>query len=205
MKLFYFVNGPLRVNTYFVVNEKTNQAIVIDSGENYKKVIETAQNLGVKIEYLLLTHAHFDHAFNAKAIQDNGVKVVIGKKELPLVYGKDNLASNFGRTFIPFTPDIEVVDGDVLDLIGFSVRVIETPGHTIGSVTYIVEDAMFTGDTLFNETVGRTDFPTGNKVELIKSVKKLFAIDGDYKVYPGHDQFTTLDYERKHNLFADYS
>ena len=83
-------------------------------------------------------------------------------------------------------------------------KVISTPGHTNGSVCYLIDDMLFSGDTLFLECVGRTDFPTGDRNQMVASVKKLFALDGDYSVYPGHEDFTTLSHERKFNMFADY-
>lgn len=204
MKLYYVTSGPLRVNTYFLVNEEKKEAIVIDCGENYKLVKETEGKLGVKIKYLLLTHAHFDHSFSAKMFQDEGVKVYVGEKEVPLIFNDDNLASRFRRNFMSFTPDKVLKDGETLNLLGINILVIHTPGHTVGSVTYIVENNMFTGDTLFLECIGRTDFPTGDKQTLIASVKKLYNFSGDYNVYPGHDEFTTLEHERKNNLFVDY-
>lgn len=204
MKLFHLSQGPLRVNTYFLVNENTNEAVVIDSGENYKKIKQTEQSLGVTIKAVLLTHAHFDHAGNAKKLQDDGAKIYISVLDAPKLLNKLNLSEDFGRKFDYLTADYTFVDGEILNVCGLQIKAVLTPGHTDGSATFIVHNMMFTGDTLFNGSVGRTDFPTGDYKTLISSIKKLYAHLGDYTVYPGHDQFTTLEHERKYNMFNEY-
>ncbi|MBE5749809.1 MAG: MBL fold metallo-hydrolase [Clostridiales bacterium] len=203
MKLYSLVNGPLRVNTYFLVND-SGDAIVIDSGENYNKVKQTEKDLNVKIKAVLLTHAHFDHAGNAKKLQDDGAKIYISSIDAPKLKNELNLSSHFGRKFEFLDADVTFMDGDELDILGIKIKVLLTPGHTDGSATFIVDNMLFTGDTLFLESVGRTDFPTGNRRELRNSVKKLFDLSGDYSVYPGHEDFTTLDHEREFNTFVDY-
>jgi glyoxylase-like metal-dependent hydrolase (beta-lactamase superfamily II) len=203
MKLYHLPSGPLRVNTYFIVNDK-GEAVVVDGGENYKKVKQVATDYNLKIKALLLTHAHFDHAGNAKKLQDDGAKVYIGSLDAPKLLNEDNLSGDFGRKFDYLTADCTVNDGDEILECGFKIKVISTPGHTDGSVCYLLDNMLFTGDTLFLESVGRTDFKTGSREDLVGSVKKLFALDGDYSVYPGHEEFTTLSHERKYNTFIDY-
>ncbi len=204
MKLFYLSSGPLKVNSYFLVNEKTNRAILIDGGENYKLIKRTEQELNVKITAELLTHAHFDHAGNAKKLQDDGVKIYVSTLDAKKLLNDQNLSMNFGRKFDYLTADFTFNDGDELEIEGIKIKVIETKGHTDGSVTFMVENNLFTGDTLFEGCVGRTDFVTGSRTEMIESVKKLFALEGDFNVYPGHDGFTTLENERRYNCFEDY-
>ncbi len=203
MKLYHLRSGPLRVNTYFLVNE-FGQAIVIDSGENYKKIKQVESELGFKIEAVLLTHAHFDHAGNAKKLQEDGAKIYISKLDAPKLLNDLNLSSDFGREFDYLTADYTFDDGQTLSICGIDILVIATPGHTDGSVCFLTGNMLFTGDTLFLESVGRTDFPTGDRDELVNSVKRLFDLDGDYTVYPGHEEFTTLSHERKFNAFVDY-
>ena len=203
MKMYHISHGPLRVNTYFMVND-FNQAVVIDCGENYKLIKQTEEKYGFKIEAVLLTHAHFDHSAIAKKLQDDGAKIYISEKDAPKLLNEDNLSSDFGRKFDYVKADYTFSDGDVLDVLGFKFSVISTPGHTDGSVCFLMNNMLFTGDTLFLESVGRTDFRTGNRTELVQSVKRLFGLIGDYDVYPGHEEFTTLEHERKYNTFIDY-
>lgn len=204
MKILHLTQGPLRVNTYFLINESTNEAVVIDSGENYKLVKQTELDNNLKIKAILLTHAHFDHAGNVKRFQDEGVKIYVSKIDSSKLLNNDNLAFRFGRKFDYCLADYLLNDGDLISICGIDIEVIATPGHTDGSLTFKVNDSLFTGDTLFFECVGRTDFITGDKDQLVFSVKKLFDLSGDYNVYPGHQGFTTLNHERKFNIFKDY-
>lgn len=203
MKLYHLISGPLRVNAYILVGDD-NQAVVIDCGENYKKIKQAEEQYGFKIKALLLTHAHFDHSGCAKKLQEDGARVYIGALDAHKLLDDGNLSSHFGRKFEHLTADKTVMDGDVVKECGLEFKVISTPGHTDGSVCYLCENMLFSGDTLFLECVGRTDFPTGSRNQMVESVKKLFALDGDYLVYPGHEEFTKLSHERKYNLFADY-
>lgn len=203
MKLYHLQSGPLNVNTYFLVNED-GQAVVIDSGENYKKIKSVEQQYNIKIVAVLLTHAHFDHCGNVKKLQDDGVKIYVSQIDAPKLLNDDNLGSDFGRKFEYLTADKTFNDKDELNICGINVKVLATPGHTDGSVCFMVDNLLFTGDTLFLGSVGRTDFKSGNRNDLVRSIKKLFALEGDYAVYPGHDEFTTLEHERKYNVFAEY-
>lgn len=204
MKLYHLTSGLLGVNSYFLVNEETKNAILIDGGESYKTIKKAEQDLKIKITALLLTHAHFDHAGNAKALQDDGVKVYISEIDAPKLKNDLNLAGDFGRKFDYLDADYKFNDGDELEIEGIKIKVILTPGHTDGSATFLVDNMLYTGDTLFRLSIGRSDFPTGDKKLLINSVKKLFSLQGDYSVYPGHEDFTTLSYERENNAFVDY-
>lgn len=203
MKLYHVVTGLLRVNTYFLVNDNL-EAVVIDCGENYKRVKSTEQELGVKIKAVLLTHAHFDHSGCAKKLQDDGAKIYASKLDADKLNAEGSLSANFGRKYEQIIADSTFLDGQTIEVCGININVMATPGHTDGSVTFMVDRALFTGDTLFYGSVGRTDFPTGSRNDMIASVKKLFSLNGDYQVYPGHDEFTTLDRERKYNVMAEY-
>ncbi len=203
MKMYHLPTGLLHVNSYFLVND-FGEAVLIDCGENYKGIKRVEKENGFKIKAVLLTHAHFDHSGCAKKLQDDGAKIYISKIDAPKLLNNENLSADFGRTFDSFIPDYTFSDGDVINVCGIEFKVILTAGHTDGSVTFLVGDMLFTGDTLFCESVGRTDFPSGDREQLIASVKKLYALSGDYKVYPGHQKFTSLEHERKYNNFVDY-
>ena len=156
MKLYHLQSGPLNVNTYFLVNDE-GQAVVIDSGENYKKVKAVEELYNVKIKAVLLTHAHFDHCGNAKKLQDDGAIICVSELDSLKLLNDDNLSSAFGRKFEYLTADRTFNDGDVLDICGIKIKVIATPGHTNGSVCFLVDNLLFTGDTLFLEALeGRT-------------------------------------------------
>ena len=204
MKLYHLVTGLLHVNTYILVKEDTKECVIIDCGERYKQLKQALDSMGVKPVAVLLTHAHFDHSGCAKKLQDDGAKIFISKLDAPKLKNDDNLGVDFGRKFEYLTADFTFDDQDELTVCGINFKVIATPGHTDGSVCFLVENMLFTGDTLFYGTVGRTDFKSGSRQDMVLSVKKLFVLDGDYSVYPGHDEFTTLDNERKYNVLAEY-
>ncbi|MBQ8197513.1 MAG: MBL fold metallo-hydrolase [Clostridia bacterium] len=204
MTLYHVINGLLRVNTYYLVNEQTGGAVLIDCGENLNTIRKTEKECGFKVKAVLLTHAHFDHSGCAKDLQEQGAKIYISKIDAPKLSNEDNLGSHFGRKNRDCVPDYTFQDGDELIVEGFKLKVIATPGHTDGSVCFIMDNIIFSGDTLFKESVGRTDFPTGDSDQLVKSVLKLLHLEGDYNVYPGHEEFTTLSHERKFNMFVEF-
>lgn len=198
MKIYSVVSGPLRVNSYFLVNEKTNKAVVIDAGASNNLLAEVERQTGIKVTANLLTHAHYDHSRNSKKLQELGVKIYISDIDSEKLKDGRHLG---GENFPIFTPDYTFKDGDVLEIEGIKIKVILTPGHTDGSATFLVDNSLFTGDTLLRESVGRTDFPSGDYLSLIKSVKGLYALNGDYQVFPGHGEASSLNYERKNNPF----
>ncbi len=196
MEVFRIVTGLLGVNSYFLVNG--SDAVVVDGGESYSSIANFCSERKLNLRALLLTHAHFDHAGNAARIQQSGALVYVGASDV------EKLTTGVGtldKRFEVLTPDVIVNDGDTLNVCGMTFKVLTTPGHTEGSVTYMVNDVLFTGDTLFCGTYGRTDFPGGNQSDMFASLKKLFSIEGDYKVYPGHGDLTTLNAERNRYSF----
>ena len=205
IKIYKFVTGFLSVNTYVLVKDGYTDAVAIDIGGDEKQIENAEKEYGFTIKAVLLTHGHFDHIGGVKYFKDRGAKVYISKKEEPFLSSdRLNLASTLGYKLNEFTADYTFADGDVLSLYGIDFKVVETPGHTEGSVCFIVEDKIFAGDTLFERSFGRYDFPTGNANKLIKSVEKLFNLQGDFTVYSGHGNQTTLEEERLYNPLNEY-
>lgn len=198
MKTITFHTTALETNTYLALNGE--RAFVVDPGADADKILAAAEAEGAKIEWVLLTHAHFDHIGGVAELQRAGAQVVLHRDDLGIVSSFKNLAFYAGVKVEKFLPDVTVSGGETLDVAGVKVRVIHTPGHTAGGVCYVADDIIFTGDTLFELSYGRTDFPTGSFKELKNSVlNKLFVLPGDYRLLPGHGAPTTLAFERAHN------
>ncbi len=190
-------------NTY-VITQDNQEAIVIDPAQ--RRVEGELLKLGLTAKYVLLTHCHFDHVGGVAALQQAGAKVLCSEEEKPLIGTGADLFDAFGAPREGFLVDETLVDKQVLTLCGITVQTILTPGHTAGGACYLITDRdgskhLFTGDTLFAGSIGRTDFPTGNIGKLRESLKKLALFDGDIAVYPGHEEATTMENERKTNPF----
>lgn len=190
-------------NCYLAVDEETKDAFLIDPGAYGIRQSEYIKSQGVNLRYILLTHGHYDHMLGVRSFKEAfGAKVVIhGEDEVCLSSPLKSLAITHGLNFPKTEADILVSDGDKIPFGNSEIEVIHTPGHTRGSVCYKLSDMLFTGDTLFKGTVGRTDFPGGSYKEILASVQKLAALEGDYKVYPGHEGKTTLENERRNNPY----
>lgn len=197
--------GALKTNCYLIKDVKTGKMAIIDPGGISRKLDDTIKQFSKEdFCYILLTHGHFDHIRKAQRYKElTDSKVVISKDEKDfLKEPKLNLSYQFGKEpLFPFEADILVHEGDVLDLGDSQIKVIKTPGHTVGSVCYLVDDCIFTGDTLMKGSVGRTDLATGNTADMDFSLKILGLLNGDYKIYPGHGEPTTLNEEKNSNPY----
>ena len=194
--------GLLRVNTYVIPRD--NGAILIDPGAELGEILSCLTELKKKPEYVLLTHGHYDHIGCVSELKRLGAKVVISETEHELLK-KTDFMLGLGVPIDSFAADITVKDGDKLTLDGLDITVMSTPGHTPGSVCYFTDgDIAFTGDTLFCRGMGRYDLPYGNGGELMRSLKKLFALARDMEIYPGHGPTTTLDSERGNIPYAEF-
>ena len=189
-------------NTY-ILTADNQTAVVIDPAQT--RIQEELLKRGLKATYVLLTHCHFDHVGGVAALQADGAKVVCSTEEAKLV-GTE--ADAFGLAGIPrveYRVDQTLSDGETAVLSGVEITTILTPGHTAGCACYLVKtdngEVLFTGDTLFAGSIGRTDLPTGNIKTLRQSLRKLAALEVDYPIYPGHEESTTLFTEKKRNPF----
>ena len=189
-------------NTYIITNDN-KKAIVIDPAQT--RVEGELIKLGLQATHVLLTHCHFDHVGGVAPLQQSGARVYLSEQEKPLVGTRADLAEFFGAPTPCYTVDETFLDGEEKSLNGISVKAILTPGHTAGSCCYLFTDNeggryLFTGDTLFQGSIGRTDFPTGDIRQIRASLAKLAQLD-DMPIYAGHNDPTTLNIEKKTNPF----
>lgn len=203
MKLHHITLGPLAANCY-IIETKNKNAVAIDIGGDYPKFKNTLIENGLTLKKILLTHGHYDHFGDvAAAACDTGAEVYIHKLDAHMLTSKvDSHAVHISITpFMPVNDFTTIEDGDEIKLDELTFKVLSTPGHTKGGVCYICEDSIFTGDTLFKLSMGRTDFPTGNPTEMHNSLLKLAKIEEDLNVYPGHNESSTLAFEKRNNPY----
>lgn len=205
MKISMLTGGVMAVNCYFLTDEETRLCAVIDPGFDTPALEAALNQAGPdKVALCLLTHGHFDHISGVARVRAmTQAKICMHPQDAE--YPKQvelNLANLVGeRGPEPFEPDILMNDNDTVKLGNLTITAIHTPGHTAGGCCYVAQDAIFSGDTLMQGTVGRMDFPTGSYPQMMESLKKLAALPGDYRVFPGHGEDTTLTAERLHNSF----
>lgn len=195
-----FIAGQLENNMYLVADEASKKAVLIDASSNIPELIDAAKDYDV--EYILLTHGHFDHIMGLTALKKAlNAKAVICKDDLVISDNINEFTSLFGLPEVaPPAYEKYIKDGDVIKVGNLEIKVIQTPGHTEGGVCYLIDGILFSGDTLFNGSVGRTDLFGGNFKKLSDSINnKLFKLDEKTKVYPGHGDMTTIGYEKKYN------
>ena len=191
----------LATNCCYLIDEETGKSAVVDPGDKSDELINQIKLDGGKLEYVMLTHGHYDHIGYAKQLAEMfGAKIVTGRENNQFLSDPTLNYSVFHNINLPeFSADILLEDGQEIMLGNSKIKYIYTPGHTIGCGGYIFDDVYICGDTLFCESYGRTDLPTGDMDKLIKTFEKIRAIDKDYTVIPGHGSFTTLSHEKKYN------
>ena len=206
MKIQNFVLGMVGTNCYLVVNEEEKQCILIDPAVYSGEIAEQIRREGLDLRAILLTHGHFDHIMGIDGFRKEFPEIPVyahREEEALLKDASMNASLEFGRQYT-FSGAAYAEDGDVLDLAGMQFQVIHTPGHTIGGCCYYLQEekVLFSGDTLFRESIGRTDLPTGNGGQLMRSIReKLFTLPEETAVYPGHMERTTIGDEKKYNPY----
>ena len=185
--------GAYQTNCYLLWQDGQDGCLVIDPGYEPERVLQQADRLGKQIEAILLTHGHFDHV--------GGVRQLAADTDCNVYLCQQDLSMPQQMTAGPLYYTHTYGEGDTLTLAGITLQVLHTPGHTPGSVCLIAEDALFSGDTLFEGSCGRTDLPGGDTATILASLARLQQLPGDYRVYPGHGSATTLSEERRFNPY----
>ena len=194
------VVGPIETNCYVVTDEATLDCAVIDPGDESNTILDYLEGNRLNCRAVMLTHAHFDHVGVVEGVLEaTGAKFYMCEREL------ETIRTRGSGTFKPPEGAVYYDDGDVVEAGSLRFEVIATPGHTTGGVTLRCGDALFTGDTLFRGSCGRTDFPGGDMTTQLRSLGRLARLEGDFEVYPGHAECSTLSVERAHNPYMRHA
>ena len=204
MEVIRIPAGIYAANCYLVYDEDTKEGIVIDPGGDVDDIIAQIDKLYLKIKYIVLTHGHGDHIAGVEGLKSyTKADIAVHKDDKALVKdGSKNLSSMMATGTVEFDPDILLNEDDIIKFGNLEAHVIHTPGHTPGGISLKIENALFTGDTLFAGSIGRTDFEYGSFEDIMNSIKnKLLEFPEETRVYPGHGPATTLKMEKQSNPF----
>ena len=202
MKISTFILGEMRTNCYFITNE--NKTVIVDPAAESDRLLKIIKERNLSVEFILLTHAHFDHMMALDDLREatNAPLYVHEHDAEAVVDPKLSYVQQFAGINTGFKPAERLLsDGDTLYLGDIEIKVTHTPGHTMGSVCYFIEDNIITGDTLFKGDIGRDDLYGGDETQLNNSIKKLKSLESDYKIYPGHGSSSRLSYEKENNIY----
>lgn len=206
MKIERYSLGYIKTNTYLIINEETKEAVLVDPASCPEYLVSHIKTKGYILKAILITHGHFDHVMGIDGwVKEFQVPVFLHEDEKEIIEDTSlNLSSVFGLQYSYHDAKC-LRDGEKIELAGYEFRVIHTPGHTSGGCCYYceAEGVLFSGDTLFCQSIGRTDFPTGSLSTLVRSIReKLFCLPDDVMVYPGHEDLTCIADEKLHNTFV---
>ncbi len=206
MKIVNIPTGMLQANTYLVCDETSRLGFIVDLGGYSKELKNIIEKNDIQIQYIVLTHGHGDHIGGVQEhLKDfPDAKVVCSRAEEKMLLDPElNEAHHFGPEKVSFKPDILVDDGDTLTVGNMTMKFIMTPGHTEGGMCILIDDVLFSGDTLFCRSIGRTDLAGGDFRTIMESIKKkLFLLPDETQVLPGHMGPTTIGFEKEHNPFV---
>lgn len=203
MKIIQLRVGMVGTNCYIVYDEATRDAAVIDPGDNAPSILKAVSDENLRVRYVLLTHAHFDHILAAHAVlEETGAQYVVPEGDTWLLK-RENMGEfrAFVNGYVEDAPDILAAEGAKVSFGGLTAEYMNTPGHTPGSSVIRIGDALFTGDTLFRHECGRCDLEGGDFGQMLHSLRRLHDLEGDYKVFPGHEGISTLSEEREMNPY----
>ncbi len=203
MNIQVFEKGPIDANNYLLIDEKSNDAVLIDCSASDDSFVNEVRNTGVNLKYIFLTHGHFDHVLGVdKFNKAFGAQTYVNEADMSQI----KLGPDMMQMFCGIRPDeISTIknfvkDGDEFQVGDIKIKAIATPGHTKGGMCYLIGDRLFSGDTLFQGSVGRCDLPEGDFRQIVESIKsKLFVLPEEVEVYPGHGPKTTIGFEKKYN------
>jgi glyoxylase-like metal-dependent hydrolase (beta-lactamase superfamily II) len=197
--------GPLMSNCYIVWDEDKKEGAIIDPGDDAEDILKAVQELGIKIKYILVTHGHFDHVGGVAPLRrELKVEFLAHEGDFFFIEDGENAARRWDVDIEqPPKPDRFIEDGEKIKIGGFELKVLHTPGHSPGGISFLNDKMVFAGDTLFQNSIGRTDFRKGSFEELSNSIKnRLYTLPDDTIVYTGHGPITTIGDEKRYNAFV---
>ncbi len=204
MKIIAMEVGYIATNCYLVINEETHHGVIVDPGGDAERIMGVAEKENVKIDAIFLTHGHGDHIMALSEVKEcTGATVYISAEDADMLLDPvRNLTAFIGGKAGTTKADKFFNDGDEVEEAGIKFKIMATPGHTPGGICIMTGDVVFCGDTVFAESIGRTDFPGGSYKQLLKSIKdKILTLNDDVKLLPGHGPATTVGWERRRNPF----